>query len=264
MKDVILYNKINKIESDLANFSTSFDPTTLPNNIDFFYEGFMYNGVSNLNSSANPSYSNFTSDVNTVSGTSPIWSLGQAQIGNSYFYKPYLRVLGSSVGGYLTRYAGISPSLLPYMTTTYGNNLEITFKTTISIDSYLTERRFSIGLGVPTQSSGVLGGNGIYFRFSQNSNSGNVQLCQLKGGVVTAIDSVGTLSANTRYYLKIVFNTQTNIVYFYLNEALLGQATVDISHTTLVPFYHIQSLSATQATGSIMFIHNIFMQNKFL
>lgn len=259
-----LLNKITKVESDLSNIGSDFDPTTLATNTEYFYEPFLYRGIGNVSSVTSALYSNIIPNINTLIGSSPSFTVELAVIGDTNIYKPCIKVLGSSAGGYLATYMGLSPSL-PYLNFIYGSNLELTYKTTFSINNYLTDRVYEVGFGTTTQSSSVLGGWGVYLKFSQNNNSGNVQLCQINSGVVTAVNTSTSLTANTRYALEVVFNTSTNIAVFYLNGTLLGQITVgSLINKTVSPFYHIQSLSAIQTTASSLYIHNLFMQIKYL
>lgn len=250
-----------KIGSEyLPTISIPLDPSSLKNNIEYMYDAFLFRGISN---STSPSYVGFSASINAVSGGSPSFGVASVSIGTSSIFKPYIRVSGSSIGGYLTRYVGFSASLASSVFS-YGNNLEITYETVVSIDNNLTDRLYSIGIGQVGQSSGSLTANGIYLRFSQNNNSGNIQIAQIKGSVVTVTNTSTAVTINTRNSIKIIFNTSTNIASFYFNRVLIGTITVDISSTTIEPFFHLQSLSATQTTTSSLYIHNIFMQIKYL
>lgn len=264
MKDIILYNKINKVESDLANFSTSFDPTTLPTNIEYVYDNFLFRGIQNSNSSSTAFSHNFTNFASVVSGSTPTYDIKSSTIGATQIMKPSLTVFGSSNCGYLTTYLGLNPSAMGVSSLTYGSNSKITFITTFSLNNYLTNRRFNIGVGNFSQSSGSLSGNGLFIRGSLDVNSGNIQYGQIKANTVTVSNSSFSITNNTRYTLKIIINNEIGKADFYINNTFLGQITIDISSNILYPSYHFQAVNSSQTTASVLFIHNLFLGITYL
>lgn len=267
-KDIILYNKVNKIERDLLNVGGGFDPSTYDMKSGFYhYEPLSYSAISiDATASASSVYPTNFGRVTSFTQGSMGFNVSLSYISSTiYINKPALSLSSSTLGTGLVIYNPLSingiTTIIPYKIT----EQIITFITSISFELLTSDIEYTIGLGSFSLSGGNWGGNGIFFNIDSNLNSGLLRVGRIVGGVKTFYNTLIALDIKTAYEFKIVLDKKTNIANFYIDNIDVG-TTINITtfdNIYLYPSYLIRSLSALGSGSRRYAINSIYIEQKY-
>lgn len=268
-KDIILYNRVGKLERDLSSVGGGeFDPSTYDMKSGFYhYEPLFYSAMSiGATASASSVYPTNFATTNSFTQGGMSFSVSLSYLNSTtYITKPALSLNPSTLGTGLVIYNPLSinsvAAIIPYKIT----EQIITFVTSISFELLTSEIEYTIGLGSFSLSAGDWGGSGIFFNIGSNSNSGLLRIGRIASGVKTFYNTSIALNVKTAYELKIILNKKTNIANFYIDNIDIG-TTIDITifnNIYLSPSYIIKSLSTLGSGNRRYAINSIYIEQKY-
>ena len=117
----------------------------------------------------------------------------------------------------------------------YVNNGQLIFEMPIQLSALSNGTdTYSINIGFTGSTSTTGANNGIYFNYTNGTNSGKFQCVTNSAGSVTTADSGITVAATTWYNLQVIVNNNATSVGFYINHSLVATITTNIPTAQLL------------------------------
>jgi hypothetical protein len=102
-----------------------------------------------------------------------------------------------------------------------------------AISASSAAQRYTFRTGLMATSNFLADNTGIYLRYVDNVNSGNIQCVVRNGAAETVINTTRAGATQTRFYIVITTVSTVVSIYFYMNEVLQNSGGVGI--TTNIP-----------------------------